>query len=152
MEYSIRSMRLEDIDAVYAIEVQGHKAPWSRGILVDCILVGYDCRVIEKKEDNLPIILGYSICRQSFNVCHILNLCIAPSYQHQGVGTQLLSRLLDMPMSPLINTFILEVRPSNYGAIHLYEKMGFLRDGVKEGYYEDQAGVEDAWLYKKVLE
>ncbi|WP_133138673.1 ribosomal protein S18-alanine N-acetyltransferase [Legionella genomosp. 1] len=151
MKYSIRPMRLEDIDDVYTIETQGHKAPWSRGILVDCILVGYDCRVIESIKENQQQILGYSICRQAFNVCHILNLCVAPSYQQQGVGRQLLTQLLDLPVSPLINTYILEVRPSNAGAIQLYEKMGFLRDGIKEHYYDDQAGVEDAWLYKKVI-
>jgi ribosomal-protein-alanine N-acetyltransferase len=45
----------------------------------------------------------------------------------------------------------LEVRPSNPGAIHLYENIGFRRVGLRKGYYQASPGREDAWVYKLTL-
>ena len=41
-------------------------------------------------------------------------------------------------------TIFLEVRPSNVGAIALYEKMGFNEIGIRKGYYPAEHGREDA--------
>ena len=43
-----------------------------------------------------------------------------------------------------ITTIHLEVRTGNSGAIRLYERSGFTRDGIRKGYYSDP--VEDALL------
>ena len=47
----------------------------------------------------------------------------------------------------------LEVRPTNYGAIALYERFGFLRAGTRRRYYQDNG--EDAvimWRTPATLE
>lgn len=147
---TVRAMRAEDIDDVYAIESSAHQIPWSRGILGDCVLVGYDCRVLELTEDGSGTrIVGYIICRKSFNTCHILNLCVAASSQNKGFGKFLLKSVLDSMVGGLVQIIILEVRPSNLVAIKLYESFGFYRDEIKTGYYKDDKGMEDAWLLKK---
>lgn len=152
MKSAIRSMQLSDIDSVYAIEKLAHRAPWSREVLSDCVSVGYDCRVLEFTVNDTQQIVGYIICRQSNNVCHILNLCVALSHQGKGYGKFLLQTMLDaLSGNPAINTVILEVRPSNVAAIALYEKFGFHQDAVKKGYYNDDHGLENAILLKKVL-
>lgn len=148
---TVRAMQAEDVDEVYAIETSAHKIPWSRGILGDCVLVGYDCRVLEQTNESGTRITGYIICRKSFNTCHILNLCIDTSCQNQGFGKFLLKSLLDSLVGGLANMVILEVRPSNLSAIKLYESFGFYRDEIKSEYYKDDKGVEDAWLLKKVI-
>ena len=38
----------------------------------------------------------------------------------------------------------LEVRPSNTGAIRLYQSMGFVRLGMRRGYYQAAVGREEA--------
>ena len=35
-----------------------------------------------------------------------------------------------------INAFTLEVRAGNAPAIHLYEKLGFVQEGIRPGFYE----------------
>jgi [ribosomal protein S18]-alanine N-acetyltransferase len=151
MTTNIRPMQQEDIDSVYAIELSAHRAPWSRDILSDCVLVGYDCRVLELITDGKRQLAGYIICRYTFDICHILNLCVALSEQRQGYGGMLLQSVLNSLRKPSVNTVILEVRPSNVAAIALYEKFGFLQDTIKKGYYKDDTGEEDAILLKKIL-
>jgi ribosomal-protein-alanine N-acetyltransferase len=144
-------MQIDDIDQVYAIELMSHRAPWTRNILCDCLLVRYDCRVLE-----LPGLLGYQIagyliCRYDQDVCHVLNLCIAPDVQKSGYGHFLLSDLLDSLSGSCLQAVILEVRPSNPAAIHLYKKLNFLKVDIKKDYYCDEQGIEDAIILEKKL-
>jgi ribosomal-protein-alanine N-acetyltransferase len=46
---------------------------------------------------------------------------------------------------------LLEVRPSNPIAVHLYESLGFERIGVRKGYYQAHGGREDALVYRLAL-
>ena len=149
---NIRRMKDTDIDNVYAIEIDVHIAPWSKEILRDCVLVGYDCRVIEINNGNNPILGGYIIARNSENSFHILNLCIAKPLQSKGLGRKLLQTFL-YSLSKNTNTesVVLEVRPSNNVALHLYQTLGFEQVEVKKEYYKDKSSVEDAILLRKIL-
>jgi len=145
----IRRMDFNDVDQVNTIEQSGHLAPWTKKILSDCILVGYQCYVI--LPENSPVIRGYVIYRCKLTICHILNLCVAPHYQNQGFGKLLLEFLLTSLENTGVDCIHLEVRPSNTAAIKLYEGLGFIRDSIKKDYYNDEAGCEDALVLKKLL-
>ena len=141
-------MHTSDISNVYAIELHAHKTPWSKEILRDCVLVGYDCRVIEINN----VLTGYIISRFADGICHILNICIATSMQSQGWGKQLLHSFIDsLQLNTQVRSVILEVRPSNSAAIHLYMKMGFTQIDLKKDYYKDANSMEDAIVLEKVL-
>jgi ribosomal-protein-alanine N-acetyltransferase len=146
MKSEIRCMRSEDIDRVYEIECSVHLAPWGKDVLSDCVLVGYDCRVLEL-HDEQPLIVGYIISRYFDTTCHILNLCVAKSHQAQGLGRLLLESFMQSLSSPV--SLMLEVRPSNAVAIHLYQTLGFKPIEIKKDYYNDEHGVEDAIVLQK---
>lgn len=143
----VRGMQLNDIDTVYAIELVAHIAPWSREILHDCVLVGYDCRVLEV--DNT--LASYVINRYYENICHVLNLCVAPASQNKGYGRFLLQNVIDSLKDTDFSTVLLEVRPSNAAALHLYRKMGFRQVGIKKDYYSEGPELEDAIVLQKNL-
>lgn len=151
MEFYIRAMGLSDIPAVYEIELAGHKVPWTERILRDCVLVGYDCRVLQLVGKESSSIIGYAISRPVANVCHILNFCISPSYQRKGMGKQLMLNILHEPIRHAMSEVTLEVRPSNLAAIQLYKSLGFEKRGIREGYYKDNFGTEDAWIFTKTM-
>lgn len=152
MILNIRRMKDSDIENVYSIETNVHLAPWSKDILRDCVLVGYDCRVLEINNGDSPILAGYIISRISNNSCHILNLCIAKPLQSKGLGRKLLQTVLySLSKYTQTESVILEVRPSNITALHLYETMGFERVEIKKDYYKDKNGTEDAILLKKMI-
>lgn len=145
-------MTESDIDSVYAIEKDVHIAPWDRDILRDCVRVGYDCRVFEVNKENSLMICGYVISRHSNNCCHILNFCIAKLFQSQGYGRQFLQQVLtSLTASQYIDHVILEVRPSNQAALHLYHSMGFKQIEIKPAYYVEENNIEDAIVLKKIL-
>ncbi|MCA0403051.1 MAG: ribosomal protein S18-alanine N-acetyltransferase [Proteobacteria bacterium] len=144
-------MLVSDIDRVHMIEKVGHIAPWSRDVLRDCVLVGFDCRVIEIQNDKMDSVLGYMICKIDLNICHILNLCVDPEEQKKGYGRMLLNSLFDSVKHQRIKEFVLEVRPTNKVALKLYEKLGFIEEGRKIAYYKDANGIEDAIILKKII-
>jgi len=145
-------MKVADIDNVYVIETSVHIAPWSKDILRDCVLVGYDCRVLEMNNGDSPILGGYIISRLNGDNCHILNFCIAKPLQSKGFGRKLLQTVLySLSKFTEIKSVLLEVRPSNHAAIHLYKSLSFDETEIKKDYYNDNNQTEDAILLKKLL-
>lgn len=145
-------MHESDIDKVYAIETTVHITPWSRTILRDCVLVGYNCLVLETRMNDDWVLSGYMICRRRDHVCHILNFCIAKELQSQGYGRKFLEHVLDLlNKSNDSYSVMLEVRPSNAAALHLYKSLGFDEVEIKKDYYKDNDKVEDAILLMKFL-
>lgn len=143
-----RAMTLADVPYVVEVERDSYPFPWSEGIFRDCVRVGYFCRVVEMRD----VICGYGIMSFGAGEAHILNICIHRELRDQGIGRKLLVYLLESARKASMADMFLEVRPSNPGAIHLYESIGFRRVGVRKGYYQASPGREDAWVYKLQLQ
>ncbi len=143
----LRSMTAADLEAVSAIEARAYPFPWSLGIFRDCLRVGYRCWLYEHGER----IVGYTIMSLAVGEAHILNLCIDPDYQGQGLGRRLLRRLLNLAREGGADTVFLEVRPSNPGALALYLSEGFNEIGRRPGYYPAADGREDALVLAAAL-
>jgi ribosomal-protein-alanine N-acetyltransferase len=61
---------------------------------------------------------------------------VTGSRQRAGIGTQLLTELIDEAARRGCRRLDLEVRADNAHAIALYEHHGFHRIGVRRGYYQ----------------
>lgn len=145
--FLLRPMRLEELPTVLAVEQRAYSHPWTDGIFRDCLRVGYQCWVAEIDQR----LAGYSIMSVAVGEAHVLNLCIDPARQGQGLGRQLLQRMLEMAVTLHADTAYLEVRESNQVAQGLYESIGFNQVGQRRNYYPAQKGEEDALVYAKVL-
>lgn len=143
----VRCMRADDLDAVHAIERRAYTHPWSMGILRDCLKAGYGCYVFEDGE----ALLGYGIMSMAAGEGHVLNLCVDPAFQGQGVGRRILVHLLDQARRRDVDTLFLEVRESNAPAIALYHALGFNEIGRRRDYYPAPQGREDALLFARSL-
>ncbi len=142
-----RPMRSGDLPAVQAIERRAYSHPWNPGIFEDCLRVGYCCWVCEIDQ----ALVGYGIMSVAVGEAHILNLCMHPERQGQGLGRRMLGRLLTLARERHADTAFLEVRASNLPARYLYESEGFNEIGNRRGYYPAARGREDALVYAKAL-
>ena len=143
----IRAMTPADLWQIAGIEQTSYAFPWSDGIFRDCLKAGYVCRVAEIRRE----IVGYALMSMGAGEAHVLNVCVRIDYRDQGLGRYLMKLLFDHARGAGCHDLFLEVRPSNEPAIHLYEKLGFARVGVRKGYYQASNGREDAWVYKRSL-
>ena len=69
---------------------------------------------------------------QSFDEADITNVAVVEKFRKKGVATELLEQLFLRGYERGIENFTLEVRVGNAPAIHLYEKLGFERSGLRE--------------------
>lgn len=140
----LRKMRTDDLPEVLEIEAKNYNFPWTEGIFMDCVKSpNYSNWICEE----LDTIVGYSIVSTAGGEAHIMNLCVDPEVQKQGVGSKLLENMIDLAQNKA-ETIFLEVRPSNISAISLYEKRGFNEIGVRKGYYPSVDGErEDAVMF-----
>ncbi|MDZ7663498.1 ribosomal protein S18-alanine N-acetyltransferase [Thiohalophilus sp.] len=138
----IRSMGIADLDAIMAIEKTIYNFPWTRGIFRDCLNVGYSCRVLQVEGE----VQAYAILSVAAGEAHILTLCVNPDAHRRGYGQLMLDDLLQLARERHAGSIYLEVRPSNQGAIRLYEKTGFQEIGIRPDYYPDAFGREDAMV------
>ncbi len=142
-----RKMTPGDVPEIMQIEESIYSHPWTEGIFNDCIRVGYPCWVYRENNE----ILAYGLVSVAANEAHILNLCVSPHAQGQGLGKRMLHKLMQLAEARDADCIFLEVRVSNTIAQNLYEQEGFNRIGVRKAYYPSSEGREDALVYAKAL-
>ena len=135
-----RRMRVDDLDAVAALEAVAYEFPWSRGTFADCLRAGYDCIVL----GDGNALVGYGVLSCAAGEAHVLNVCVVPQLHGKGCGRRIVKRLIDIARWQRAERVYLEVRPSNPRAIGLYESIGFNEFGRRPNYYPGKKGREDA--------
>lgn len=128
-----------DLDAVHGIERRAYPVPWSYGVFYDCLIARYNCQALWRGQR----LEGYFIAQQVLDEAHLLNVCVDPDSQRQGLGELLMQEWLLLATSAGCGRALLEVRVSNLGAQALYQKLGFARIGYRKGYYPALSGRED---------
>lgn len=136
----IRHMTQADLKMVMAIELAAYDFPWTEGIFQDCLRVGYPSWIYVLDDD----ICGYGVMSVAAGEAHVLNLCVNPSHQGQGMGKSLLRVLMTTAQALAVESVFLEVRCTNHKAQALYNQFGFNEIGLRRNYYPNHNGREDA--------
>ncbi len=144
---SFRPMQEADLTDVIEIERRSYPYPWTRTIFSDCLRAGYSCWICERQ----GIVDGYGVISVAAGESHLLNLCVRPEAQQQGIGRKLLKHFISIAQRHGAEMIFLEVRPSNKAALELYGKSDFNELGVRKDYYPAPGGREDALILARVL-
>jgi ribosomal-protein-alanine N-acetyltransferase len=136
----IRRLTRLDVDRILEIEELAYPFPWTRGVFVDCLRVGYACFGLQIGKQ----LSGYTIFSWAAGEAHLLNLCVHPDWQHRGYGSLLLEYTINQVARAESDSIFLEVRASNPRAAKLYVNRGFKVIGERKAYYRAGEKREDA--------
>ena len=142
---TVQRLSAEHIPAVAQMEKLCFSEPWSEhslGILTGDGAVGF----VALEDGQVTAYVGMMVV---LDEGQITNVATHPDHRRKGYAQEVLNALTAYSQSVGISEIFLEVRSSNASAIGLYEKMGYLRVGMRKGFY--RAPTEDAILMKKTL-
>ena len=119
---------------IHAIEVKTFSEPWSMDAISQEIENKHAICFSAWDAINRTVV-GYATMRHIINEGHISNIAVSRRYQQQGIGTMLLSALIESAIGREMIGLTLEVRVSNQAALALYHKHGFVEEGRRKNYY-----------------
>lgn len=147
---TLRPMTLAALDGVVALETEVYPFPWTRGNFVDSIAAGYTAWTLNGSGGEL---IAYCIAMRGAGEMHLLNITVAPASRRRGHARRLFDALLALCRDLAAERLWLEVREANVEAQTTYRQLGFVKVGVRKGYYPAPAGTrEDAVVMSRVVD
>lgn len=140
----IRELSDEDVEPLSVIEARSFSMPWSAADFSRLIQDRNSQYLVAEVEGRVVGCCGVT------NVSgdgEIDNVVVDEAYRNRGIATALLRETLRRGYAMGVEAFTLEVRISNAPAIHIYEKAGFVSEGIRPHFYEKP--VEDAMILWK---
>jgi ribosomal-protein-alanine N-acetyltransferase len=127
-------MRWWDIDAVVVLEKALFEDAWNADMFWDELAQG-DSRTYLVAEDEGAIV-GYAGLAAMPDEAYVQTLGVVKEHQRGGLGSTLLTALLEDAKRRGLPRVGLEVRIDNEPAIRLYERFGFEAIAVRKRYYQ----------------
>ena len=143
---SLRSVTPSDVPEVARIETTAFSTPWSEETFNSLLKrSGVELWVAEWGDE----LAAYAILWKVLDEGELANIAVRGDLRGRGIGSGLLSRMLEVAEDSGVRSLYLEVRESNGLAREMYARRGFHEIGVRKGYYEGPR--EDARVLKKSL-
>ncbi|OFW79494.1 MAG: ribosomal-protein-alanine N-acetyltransferase [Alicyclobacillus sp. RIFOXYA1_FULL_53_8] len=139
---TLRRMSLQDLDDVMVVEHRSFTAPWSRQAFLRELVDNQFARYVVAEYHGK--VVGYAGIWLIMDEGHVTNIAVDPDVRGRHLGELLLRTLMSVCLAQNILRMTLEVRVTNTVAQGLYEKLGFVRSGLRKGYYTDNR--EDALI------
>lgn len=140
----LRFAGISDSGSIAQIEKQCFSDPWSASAVQD--FLGYNfnrilCAVIDGR------VSGYVSFTFIPDEIEIQNVAVAPELRRKGIADKIMRALDKYAADSSAEKISLEVRVSNFAAISLYQKHGFLETDVRKNFYRHPT--EDACIMIK---
>ncbi len=161
-ELSFLPMTTVDLDSVLEIESVSHIHPWTKGNFSDSLAAGHWAYCVRPQlEDSIKgsyldpeVLWAYCILFPAVDELHLLNITVSPKLRRLGIGAKMMYAIEGVAAQQKMSRIILEVRPSNVGALLLYQSLGYEQIGLRKNYYpvDIASGLrEDAWVLAKSI-
>ena len=139
----LRLMSQEDVPQVTEIDREAFPTLWPPANYERELKNGLAHYIVAGDEGRHHI-MGFAGLWMLVDEAHITNIAVREKHRRQGIGERLLIATIELAIELGANLITLEVRSSNTEAQKLYAKYGFVRVGLRRGYYTDNR--EDAVL------
>ena len=139
---TVREASSADLAGLAEIERACFSEPWSENALAGTLGNPLARLFCAAEEDGT--LSGYAGVYLLDEDADITNVAVLPAFRRQGIADAVLVSLEAFCREHGAQLLHLEVRASNTPALALYEKHGFVRDGLRKNYYKNPK--EDAVL------
>jgi ribosomal-protein-alanine N-acetyltransferase len=154
LKIQIRWLIRRDMHDVLTIERASFDHPWTEEDFL-CCLRQRNCIGMVAEHDHR--IIGFMIYELHKSKLRVLNFATIPDMRRQGVGAQMIRRLVDKLSQQRRSEIMIEVRETNLDAQFFFRNQGFRAVCVLRSHYDDTyedayvmqyrlAGVQDEWL------
>ncbi len=130
----------KDIAFIASVEYECFSEPWDEQTV----------RAVADDPDGICVYMpgtGYALGKTAADEAELYRIAVVRSRRRLGFGGMILDEFLKACREHGAARVFLEVRSRNVPAIALYERKGFVRIGVRRGYYPD----DDAVMYESEL-
>ncbi len=132
IKFTLRDMTQDDAPYLAQMEQDIFTDPWSESAYRELFQYSYYIKVVAETNDRIA---GCACMTMLGGEGDIDRVMVDAGLRGQGIGSALVQRLLQSGRERGAEEFTLEVRKSNQAAIRLYEKNGFVSEGVRPGFY-----------------
>ncbi|MCH2210653.1 MAG: ribosomal protein S18-alanine N-acetyltransferase [Fuerstiella sp.] len=142
----IRWLIRRDMEEVLDIERGSFEYPWTEEEFL-CCLRQRNCIGTVAELDHK--IVGFMIYELHQSMLKILNFAVSPYHRRDGVGRQMVQRLIDKLSQQRRREIVLEVRETNLAAQMFFGSCNFRALSVLRNHYDDT--LEDAYYMRYSL-
>lgn len=141
----LRCVQSDEAGALADVHALAFDHPWSADEIA--ALIGGPGAFALLAEDRAPV--AFILCRAIAGEAEILTLAVSPAARRRGVARGLVEAAVGAARIAGADVMFLEVADDNLAAIGLYETAGFIRAGLRRGYYDrGSQGLADALLMR----
>ena len=134
----VKLMTLDDLESIQNILNSDFDEFWNYNVFKEELQSEISKYLVAKLNNE---IIGFAGIKIIIDEADIMNIVTKKTYRNQGVGTLLLEKLIALSKSISLKSVSLEVNESNFSAIHLYEKFGFIEVGNRKNYYNSSNAI-----------
>lgn len=141
-------MEKKDLEEVTALEASCFSMPWKYKDFEEILTNPDRFYFVAVSDEGNGKILGGIMLTSIVGEGDISNVAVLEQYRNNSIATALLSQIIEFGKTNCgITAFTLEVRSRNTAAIKLYEKAGFVSEGIRPNFYDKPK--DDAIIYWK---
>ena len=131
---NILPMTIEDINLITPNLESEFDKFWNISNLLNDFNNPNSTYIVAKLDDEIVGFAGFlKICDEA----DIMNIVTKIDKRHLGIGSKLLSSLINIAKEQNLKTITLEVNVNNQIAINLYNKFNFKKTGLRKKYYNN---------------
>tara|TARA_B100000945_G_scaffold316410_1_gene317278 strand:- start:400 stop:855 length:456 start_codon:yes stop_codon:yes gene_type:complete len=138
----IVTAKIKHLMDIYDIEQKMFSNPWTNQQIKDDILSTLDSENWVYINNNR--VIGYILGHVVVDEYHLNNIAVHPNFIRMKIGTKLVLHVILQLKVKNIRTIYLEVSEKNIIAQRCYQSLGFIKVGLRKGYYLNG---DDAILY-----
>lgn len=142
-------MNETNVEGIAELEKENFSDGWSLNSLKEEINNPNACYYVLRDDEKGKVAAAAGMII-SIDTADIMNVSVKEEYRRKGLASKLLATLLEEGRKKGVKDFTLEVRENNHAARELYEKTGFVFEGIRPKFYSNPTeGAAIYWLRDK---